>query len=434
MEDYNTSLGPAVCRICMCGETSIPYLGKQAGEPLISPCRCSGTMGLFHRSCLEHWLTLTRTTNCEICKFAFKIKKKSRSFTDYIRQKGYKKVRTEPDNRNPFVDVSFILVITPLAAIALYLCVRGATLAGQKYHYAFENRESDENGRNLEIRNETSMEFALFLFVAIVLFFAYMVFIVVTMGSHVLQYKRWQAKNMIMFVVDQLDAEQSLHYNPQWKKHNSDWKSLLSQAWRKVRGKPMRVLYPEIARNSFTQAPIEPIVGISPLLVANFNQTAVDSDNTHNHDGSRNAMPFGVRSPEQAQAILGYPSPPQMYTETTEGLALSPIGLDDLFANAMSPRRMGSSSTSQTKMRKSQSVYSVCSSFGTGVVSCSTPLGEQKVLKTSAPSASSFKTFCSTENVLMTCSDETEDAPTTESQRGRFYSEKIDMPRSDSKF
>ncbi|EFO90651.1 hypothetical protein CRE_08246 [Caenorhabditis remanei] len=33
MEDFNASLGPAVCRICMCGETSIPYLGKQAGEP-----------------------------------------------------------------------------------------------------------------------------------------------------------------------------------------------------------------------------------------------------------------------------------------------------------------------------------------------------------------------------------------------------------------
>ncbi|CAL2030703.1 unnamed protein product [Caenorhabditis brenneri] len=424
MEDFNTSLGPAVCRICMCGETSIPYLGKQAGEPLISPCRCSGTMGLFHRSCLEHWLTLTRTTNCEICKFSFKIKQKSRNFIDYIRQKGYKKVRTEPDNRNPFVDISFILVISPLACIALFLCVRGAALAGQKYHFAFENRDNDENGRNLEIRNETSMEFALFVFVAVVLFFSYMIFLVVTLGNHVVQYKKWQAKNKIMFVVDQLDAEQSLHYNPSWKKQNKSWKTRISQAWSKLRGKPIRVLYPEIARNSI---PIEPIVGISPVLVAHFNHTAMDSDNTHNHDASRNAIPFSVRSPERAIQI-GRTSTPQMYAEYAEkpdNLALSPIGLDDLFANSVSPRKMSASAPSgRNDMRKSQSVYSVCSSFGTGVTSCSTPVPRK--LSPSANSVSTFKSTCSDE--LEVCDDESEDTLIEESQRGRFHVEKIKTP------
>ncbi|EGT54366.1 hypothetical protein CAEBREN_22160 [Caenorhabditis brenneri] len=377
MEDFNTSLGPAVCRICMCGETSIPYLGKQAGEPLISPCRCSGTMGLFHRSCLEHWLTLTRTTNCEICKFSFKIKQKSRNFIDYIRQKGYKKVRTEPDNRNPFVDISFILVISPLACIALFLCVRGAALAGQKYHFAFENRDNDENGRNLEIRNETSMEFALFVFVAVVLFFSYMIFLVVTLGNHVVQYKKWQAKNKIMFVVDQLDAEQSLHYNPSWKKQNKSWKTRISQAWSKLRGKPIRVLYPEIARNSIQ---------------------------------------------------IGRTSTPQMYAEYAEkpdNLALSPIGLDDLFANSVSPRKMSASAPSgRNDMRKSQSVYSVCSSFGTGVTSCSTPVPRK--LSPSANSVSTFKSTCSDE--LEVCDDESEDTLIEESQRGRFHVEKIKTP------
>ncbi|VDO66230.1 unnamed protein product [Heligmosomoides polygyrus] len=36
----NSSLGPAVCRVCLCSESSIPYLGNAPGEPLISPCHC----------------------------------------------------------------------------------------------------------------------------------------------------------------------------------------------------------------------------------------------------------------------------------------------------------------------------------------------------------------------------------------------------------
>uniref|UniRef100_A0A1I7WRB4 Tyrosine-protein phosphatase domain-containing protein n=1 Tax=Heterorhabditis bacteriophora TaxID=37862 RepID=A0A1I7WRB4_HETBA len=32
-----------------------------------------GTMGLYHRSCLEHWLSTSRTTCCEICKFKYEI-------------------------------------------------------------------------------------------------------------------------------------------------------------------------------------------------------------------------------------------------------------------------------------------------------------------------------------------------------------------------
>uniref|UniRef100_A0A914ZL30 RING-CH-type domain-containing protein n=1 Tax=Parascaris univalens TaxID=6257 RepID=A0A914ZL30_PARUN len=70
------SVYPAVCRICHSSEASIPYNGAAPGEPLISPCSCNyrGTMGLYHRSCLERWLTTSKTNCCEICKFAFQIR------------------------------------------------------------------------------------------------------------------------------------------------------------------------------------------------------------------------------------------------------------------------------------------------------------------------------------------------------------------------
>uniref|UniRef100_A0A8R1DV61 RING-CH-type domain-containing protein n=1 Tax=Caenorhabditis japonica TaxID=281687 RepID=A0A8R1DV61_CAEJA len=397
MENPNTSLGAAVCRICMCGETSIPYHGKQAGEPLISPCRCSGTMGLYHRSCLEHWLTLSKTKDCEICKFSFKIAQKSRNFADYIRQRGYEKQQNDTENRNPFVDIAFIIIVTPLACVAFYMCIRGAALAGQKYHFAFENRENDENGRNLEIRNETSMEFALFVFVAVVLFFAFTIFLIVLLTNHISQFRAWQAKNMILFVVDQLDAEQSMHYNPQCKKHHLGWKEKLTR----------------------TLIPIESIFEISPVLVANFNQTSADSDNTHNHDASRNAIPFDVRSPDQL--YIGMHSTPQMYSEEPRKWALSPIGLDDLFAATSSPSlsREPSISPERMEMKKTQSVYSVCSSFGNGVVKCSTPVADRNLrVNMISPNPSSISTFkagptSSNSNLL---------------NNGRFHVERLDTP------
>jgi hypothetical protein len=58
------------CRICHSGvETS--------SNPLISPCRCSGTMQNVHTACLIRWLEVSSekfwpTNVCELCGFKFK--------------------------------------------------------------------------------------------------------------------------------------------------------------------------------------------------------------------------------------------------------------------------------------------------------------------------------------------------------------------------
>lgn len=55
-----------VCRICFDGERN--------EEPLISPCKCSGSVKFIHESCLNSWL-LSQGGNlkkqCEICKYFF---------------------------------------------------------------------------------------------------------------------------------------------------------------------------------------------------------------------------------------------------------------------------------------------------------------------------------------------------------------------------
>ncbi|OMJ90638.1 hypothetical protein SteCoe_6913 [Stentor coeruleus] len=66
------------CRICLSDDSNVL-------NPLISPCYCTGTMGLVHIDCLQHWLkskiTFNSTHNikvykwksleCELCKFKY---------------------------------------------------------------------------------------------------------------------------------------------------------------------------------------------------------------------------------------------------------------------------------------------------------------------------------------------------------------------------
>lgn len=67
-----------VCRICL-GEEN------ERDDPLISPCKCAGTMSHIHLECLREWLNSKRSKKegdcvktycwkaleCELCKVRF---------------------------------------------------------------------------------------------------------------------------------------------------------------------------------------------------------------------------------------------------------------------------------------------------------------------------------------------------------------------------
>ena len=76
LKDNNISTqGQSLCRICLCEDTD-------KANPLFSPCKCAGTMGFIHLSCLKEWLNskkiikeseYTKTyfwknLECELCK------------------------------------------------------------------------------------------------------------------------------------------------------------------------------------------------------------------------------------------------------------------------------------------------------------------------------------------------------------------------------
>ncbi|KAK3097575.1 hypothetical protein FSP39_011058 [Pinctada imbricata] len=49
-------------------------------EQLLSPCYCSGTIGLLHLTCLQKWLGTANKTVCELCNFQFTLRRKPKAF------------------------------------------------------------------------------------------------------------------------------------------------------------------------------------------------------------------------------------------------------------------------------------------------------------------------------------------------------------------
>ncbi|EGR31131.1 hypothetical protein IMG5_117240 [Ichthyophthirius multifiliis] len=78
MEKMENQDEPGVCRICL-GDN------EELENPLITPCRCDGTMGFIHIKCLQQWLQsrihpkitsysvsfVYKTFDCELCKQPF---------------------------------------------------------------------------------------------------------------------------------------------------------------------------------------------------------------------------------------------------------------------------------------------------------------------------------------------------------------------------
>uniref|UniRef100_T1J7S7 Uncharacterized protein n=1 Tax=Strigamia maritima TaxID=126957 RepID=T1J7S7_STRMM len=106
-----SSAGP-ICRICHEGDTK---------EELVAPCRCAGTMGLVHQTCIEKWLSSSNSNSCEICKYVFITCKQPRPYIHWLQDPS-----NPSDLRNLAADLLCFTLLTPLAAVSMYLCCVGA--------------------------------------------------------------------------------------------------------------------------------------------------------------------------------------------------------------------------------------------------------------------------------------------------------------------
>ncbi|XP_012262748.2 E3 ubiquitin-protein ligase MARCHF3-like [Athalia rosae] len=100
------------CRICHEDESL---------EELVDPCKCAGSVGLVHTSCLEKWLSTSNSDRCEICKWVFTIERKHKPIGQWWRSSNGNGARGIAG------DAICLSILTPLCFAATYLCALGAS-------------------------------------------------------------------------------------------------------------------------------------------------------------------------------------------------------------------------------------------------------------------------------------------------------------------
>ncbi|XP_043460832.1 E3 ubiquitin-protein ligase MARCHF3-like isoform X1 [Leptopilina heterotoma] len=94
--------------------SNFSYLG-----PLISACKCRGTVGLVHVECLERWLTESGHSRCELCGHKFSTKRVPRHSVYQSIGIWFKTVFA---TRQMMLDILYLAATTPLALFSIYVC------------------------------------------------------------------------------------------------------------------------------------------------------------------------------------------------------------------------------------------------------------------------------------------------------------------------
>ncbi|KAF7382527.1 hypothetical protein HZH68_015446 [Vespula germanica] len=150
-DDSRSSLED-ICRICHMGDGTLLGLNKNQSRchtddkqiriptfsscsylgPLISACKCRGTVGLVHADCLEKWLTESGHSRCELCGYKYVTKRIPRHNICHSVLIWFKTVVA---TRQMLLDVLYLLVTTPLAMFASYICVLALKLLIERGFY-----------------------------------------------------------------------------------------------------------------------------------------------------------------------------------------------------------------------------------------------------------------------------------------------------------
>lgn len=167
----------ADAKTCLMSETSMCRICHDGGvqEELLSPCECSGSLSSVHRSCLERWLSASGTSICELCQYQFTVKRRSRSLLEWIQTYSLRQ-----EKRTLFGDLVCFLLITPLASVSGWLCLRGAI-----DHLRFSSR----------------MEAIGLITLTVALFSIYLFWTLVSLKYHCRLYKEWRSSNQRVIIV-----------------------------------------------------------------------------------------------------------------------------------------------------------------------------------------------------------------------------------------
>ncbi|XP_075054113.1 E3 ubiquitin-protein ligase MARCHF1 isoform X2 [Mixophyes fleayi] len=178
---YNSSASPAIydewsddvedCRICHCeGDDE---------NPLITPCRCTGTLRFVHQACLHQWIKSSDTRCCELCKYDFVMETKLKPL-----RKWEKLQMTKSERRKIVCSVTFHIIAITCVVWSLYVLIDRT---------AEEIRQGNDNG-------VLEWPFWTKLVVVAVGFTGGLVFMYVQCKVYIQLWRRLKAYNRVIFV------------------------------------------------------------------------------------------------------------------------------------------------------------------------------------------------------------------------------------------
>ncbi|KAJ7403880.1 E3 ubiquitin-protein ligase MARCH1 isoform X1 [Willisornis vidua] len=168
-DDWSDDL--EVCRICHCeGDDE---------SPLITPCRCTGTLRFVHQACLHQWIKSSDTRCCELCKYDFIMETKLKPL-----RKWEKLQMTTSERRKIVCSVTFHVIAITCVVWSLYVLIDRT---------AEEIKQGNDNG-------VLEWPFWTKLVVVAIGFTGGLVFMYVQCKVYVQLWRRLKAYNRVIFV------------------------------------------------------------------------------------------------------------------------------------------------------------------------------------------------------------------------------------------
>ncbi|XP_059577893.1 E3 ubiquitin-protein ligase MARCHF1 isoform X2 [Alligator mississippiensis] len=169
------------CRICHCeGDDE---------SPLITPCRCTGTLRFVHQACLHQWIKSSDTRCCELCKYDFIMETKLKPL-----RKWEKLQMTTSERRKIVCSVTFHIIAITCVVWSLYVLIDRT---------AEEIKQGNDNG-------VLEWPFWTKLVVVAIGFTGGLVFMYVQCKVYVQLWRRLKAYNRVIFVQNCPDTAKKL--------------------------------------------------------------------------------------------------------------------------------------------------------------------------------------------------------------------------------
>uniref|UniRef100_A0A8D0DGW4 RING-type E3 ubiquitin transferase n=1 Tax=Salvator merianae TaxID=96440 RepID=A0A8D0DGW4_SALMN len=170
-----------VCRICHCeGDDE---------SPLITPCRCTGTLRFVHQACLHQWIKSSDTRCCELCKYDFIMETKLKPL-----RKWEKLQMTTSERRKIVCSVTFHIIAITCVVWSLYVLIDRT---------AEEIKQGNDNG-------VLEWPFWTKLVVVAIGFTGGLVFMYVQCKVYIQLWRRLKAYNRVIFVQNCPDTAKKL--------------------------------------------------------------------------------------------------------------------------------------------------------------------------------------------------------------------------------